>query len=699
MKKLHLIDFCKKHKLGIGVVVSAAIGLALALWFGYASLSKLDTKADYEILNDEYSVLSGTLSPDTEIVQFLQLRENTDIYGVRLKLQNDGAAQGTIHVRLYDAQENLLAEGSALCAEVLNDDFTTFFFDHAVTMRRGGEYSLSVSCDSADGALLSLWKSEESISGYRLVEDGVETAGTVALQTVTRSVLPSVHIVYWFFALLLAAFCAGVFWLIFIRKAKIQTIFVSAAAVIGLVFCFFTPQLAAPDEYVHYTTSYYYASGLLGKAQKDEQGRLLVRPCDAPQDGKLFVTSHPYDAYAYTELAQGLTLNDGTNECTIPVQARLATSVFPLVYLPQTAGIALARLLNLGYGWTLIFGRVINLLVYIGLVWTAIRLIPFGKSVLFAVALFPMSLQLAGSLSYDTLVNGCSFLFIALCLKFTYADKTVSWKQMLWLAVLGALLSPSKAVYLVLAALCLIIPQNKYPSRLAARGSKAMVLGLSFAAWFAYSFSDAMSIFRANPVVTDAAAQQAAADAMQSASQAVQTVSEIAPNGDSRLMFTVGYILSHLEQTVALVINTIQQNMSLYLQGLIGGRLGEIIVTKIEVSWVLIIGILLVTLLCTLRTEQQAVVLKGGRRIWSLLVFAGVSALIVFACITWTPANYTTIFGIQGRYFLPVLPLALLALCNNTLVLKKDITRQLCYLLCLLDVLVLYDAFAVVCSI
>ena len=34
--------------------------------------------------------------------------------------------------------------------------------------------------------------------------------------------------------------------------------------------------------------------------------------------------------------------------------------------------------------------------------------------------------------------------------------------------------------------------------------------------------------------------------------------------------------------------------------------------------------------------------------------------LAVAGCLLWTPTHYETLYGLQGRYFLPVLPLLLL---------------------------------------
>lgn len=696
-------DWFRRHKLAVGAACVALVSVLIAVWFGNTGLPMLEKKAEYVKLNDDYSV-TESLDGGAVVAQRFELGADASCYGVRVKLQNDGApVDASVTLRLYDAgTDALLGESSVLASSVLADDFTTFFIETGIKGSRAVRAEFSA---SADG--LSLWRSDATplkALGRALTRNGETVRGTLALQTVSRAVIPAVRTAYWVFSLLLAALAEGLYLLIFVKKAKIQTVFAVLALGVGLAFCLFTPQLAAPDEYVHYTTSYYYASGLLGKAQLDESGALLVRECDAPHawEQLRYLNSHAYDAFAYTELAEELTVNPGSNDCTVPVSARINTGSMPLIYAPQTLGIVLARLLGLGYGFTLLFGRFFNLLLYVALAGAAIKLMPFGKNVLFAVAVWPMSLQLAGSLSYDVFVNGLSFLFLAVCLKATYADKTIGWRQTLALALIGALLSPSKAVYLVLVALCLMLPREKFAKPKRAPLARLGILGASFLSWAAYNLSMAFrTVLRQNPALTASGVSGAASASPQltvSLTAAAQTLSEIAPNGDSRLFFSLEYILSHLEQTLALVVNTLHQNASLYLQGLVGGRLGEIILVDVEVSWVLIIGILLLTLLATVRRDDEPVTLRGGRRAWSVLVFLAVSALVVLVCVFWTPANYTTIFGIQGRYFLPVIALPLLALANNWITVKRDISRALWFGLGALDILVLFDAWSVLCA-
>ena len=51
-------------------------------------------------------------------------------------------------------------------------------------------------------------------------------------------------------------------------------------------------------------------------------------------------------------------------------------------------------------------------------------------------------------------------------------------------------------------------------------------------------------------------------------------------------------------------------------------------------------------------------------------------AASLVVALNWTPINYETLFGMQGRYWLPVLPLALLLVKGNRSVCaRRDLSR------------------------
>ena len=69
-------------------------------------------------------------------------------------------------------------------------------------------------------------------------------------------------------------------------------------------------------------------------------------------------------------------------------------------------------------------------------------------------------------------------------------------------------------------------------------------------------------------------------------------------------------------------------------------------------------------------------------------------ALSFVTALNWTPINYTTIFGLQGRYWLPVLPLVLaLVHHNRTFAVQKPAGRKAVFaMLCLTSFVILQGA-------
>ena len=120
-------------------------------------------------------------------------------------------------------------------------------------------------------------------------------------------------------------------------------------------------------------------------------------------------------------------------------------------------------------------------------------------------------------------------------------------------------------------------------------------------------------------------------------------------------------------------MNTLGSQMPRYLQGLVGALPGEPIVYGLEISWLLTIALLALLVWACLRPVEEGPLLSRGAR-WSMgLAVLGVAALSMLAALCWTPINLTTIFGMQGRYLLPVLPAALLLLAEGrTLCLRRS---------------------------
>ena len=132
------------------------------------------------------------------------------------------------------------------------------------------------------------------------------------------------------------------------------------------------------------------------------------------------------------------------------------------------------------------------------------------------------------------------------------------------------------------------------------------------------------------------------------------------PNGDSIWTFSLGYICRNLPATALLCAGSLSQG-ALWLQGILGTTLGEPIVYRVDVSWLLGVGLVLALLAAALPVQDKPDEPLLGRRtgfgVLGIILCVAAASLVV--ALNWTPINYETLFGMQGRYWLPVFAITL----------------------------------------
>jgi len=158
------------------------------------------------------------------------------------------------------------------------------------------------------------------------------------------------------------------------------------------------------------------------------------------------------------------------------------TAVYsPVPYLPQAAGIFIARAFGLSPIAMTYAGRVSNLLVWACCGYICLRLLPVGHWTVALLALMPMTLYEVGSLSADASALAYSFLLIALCLRYALSEQPrIGARKLVPIFIVAILLSLSKTAYTPLVFLFLLIP----PARLGGPRYFWTVALLLFAAAF-----------------------------------------------------------------------------------------------------------------------------------------------------------------------------------------------------------------------
>ncbi len=290
----------------------------------------------------------------------------------------------------------------------------------------------------------------------------------------------------------------------------------------------------------------------------------------------------------------------------------------PALYLPQAAGIRLARLFsNKVYIW-FYFARIVNSLASIFLIFLALRIAPRHQLLLLIPALLPMSLYQISSISCDAGIIACSILFVALSIRFLYADGLA---LRLALTVCLLFLTLAKPVYLPFGLLLLAAYKRLGWTR--AFSFFVLTIAISAGAYLGWAYL-------VRPELPMAGQDFPGSD----------------PSAQLHLM------IAHPAGFLAVLLRSIQLNGRQYLFDLIGNFGWSDLPLPFwfyEVACCFFAAIFLILLLHLKRTGTVRLLCA------SVAVLSVVAAIFVAHFLMWTPVHAKAIPMIQGRYFIPLL--------------------------------------------
>ena len=595
-------------------------------------------------------------------------------------------------------------------------------------------------------------------AGVSLTVDGEEVDGTVAMLGTQARVGGFLTKFYWVFALGCIAAAGLLYWLYCRRSLPLHRMVFCAVLVLGFAFNVLLPPYAAPDEKYHINQSFTLASTLYDPhlpVAKSHIRDTIRRPSD--QDALIQVDETTVFTWQHIAKVIGRPNTDPTF-ATHTFDEYQVDSSYTLYWI-SGFGVLIGYWLHLGFAATLYLGRLANLLFFAFLAAWAVKRTPVAKPAFAVAALLPMTLHLAASYSRDSNLLALCFFFSALLLDLAFGPREhIGWKQLVLPVVLAVLIVPSKVVYLPLAGLILLIPAVRLgrfarwikggflalcavafllnsgaagalvgftqTSGTAAAGAASLMAQEQAAQEPAAPETDVQSAVQASsgeaaqsaaqtsggaesasqaadPAEEGAAAEpSASSSAAQPASETAGSASEPAAANsfstqEDLTCFTLPYILSHPLETAELCIRSVVEEGDHYLSTLVGGTLGYFGLDKpLDLAWgwiILLYGLLALAWLC----PEEGGAMPPAARWGTLFIALCCCGLAVLGCISWTPTYYETIYGFQGRYFLPVLPLLLLVR-PKALCLAGDCRRGIVLAAALVDIGVLLNAFLAV---
>jgi uncharacterized membrane protein len=412
-----------------------------------------------------------------------------------------------------------------------------------------------------------------------------------------------------------------------------ENLFLVIGYLFGLSLVFANPPFHSNDEDRHFYNSYFLSTGQIRPVQQEQKiGGYL-----------------PYNLYYVCAAFQGIPFSNGARIFPAKfkelksVPLRESATVFydnpsyqtnPVPYIPFAIGIWIAKGVNSNPIHLLWGARIAGLIVYLLIVFYAIKSIPVHKYVLFALALTPMTLFQAASVSYDVMSFSLSFLLIALALKYAYQDKQVRTREIaifLFIVLLQCfakrgfflipflffIIPPQKigswkktaAVFICLVIICFLpsITWGSYLSSLHLRGGKALCND------FLYGTSEQFKVILKEPLV-----------------------------------FAANFLLNFVAQGKEWIIGSL-------------GRLGYSY-THLNHTVLFIHGLVLIAL--SVLDSSKTIIISSWQKFLIGGIAFGTIGILTAGFFYSSPVGAHTIFGLQGRYFIPILPLLLLLNSN-----------------------------------
>lgn len=299
----------------------------------------------------------------------------------------------------------------------------------------------------------------------------------------------------------------------------------------------------------------------------------------------------------------------------------------PLPYLPQALGIALARLFSDRVVVLAYAGRVANLALATLLLAAAIRATPVLKWSFTALALSPMALSQSVSLSSDASTNALSFLLVAIILRCALGSRgRVGRSSLALLGLLSLALGLVKQMYLALPLAAWLIPAERLGGGLRRLGLVALLLLVAAGGTLAWG-RVAQRIF-----------------------------SPIGPGIDPEAQ------LALLAANPLEFPGVVARTFASYGGAVLKQYLGVLGTLDTELPWTLLLAYAFFVLLVAAMEYEPAVRLRPGQRLVAvgvaLLAFLGVCVSIHLVA----GRVGERMLWLQGRYFIPLGPLLLVAL-------------------------------------
>lgn len=490
---------------------------------------------------------------------------------------------------------------------------------------------------------LKVWKSSNNIydiGNFKINE--VEISADMCFRIDFMESYPLVYKVYFaIFIFTLVGLSAS----FMLRRyfVTLEKSFIVLGLVFGTFMTFFVPPAQVPDEIVHFFRAYEVSQGDFIPT-KDSNGSGVGSYM--PQDIYNFIKVGDFERMP-TKYNEKVDIDDLLKSTQLHINDKKnmfvdvgGTSIYmPVQYFPQSIGIIIGKILSLPIIVIFYLGRLVNMLTWLISSYLAMKIIPFGKKILFLVSLTPMIVQQASSMSPDSMLIGISFLFTSYCLYLAFIKEKIDYKDIIKILTMALIIVSMKVVYTPIILLITLIDAKKFNGKknLILLTTSMILAGILMnMLWFnAVSFLNTFKV----------------------PSESINSVQQ------------VKFVLLNPFEYIKTLFNTYVQLSRFYIESSVGilGWLDNSLPYPLVYSYIfLIIFISIVS--DGEETIEMSYIHKG------ILLFTSVCIILLVVSslyVAWTNVGANIVSGVQGRYFIPIILSLLLTLTNNKVIIKS----------------------------
>jgi len=242
------------------------------------------------------------------------------------------------------------------------------------------------------------------------------------------------------------------------EKFKPHIVYFILAILLGGMYLFAIPLCAQSDEPAHMYRAFQVAQGEIIAPVTNGQfvtelPKSIVEMINVNSENK----KREYKKYYDIKEMMQIELNEEQK-----VKLTTVGNYHGVSYLPQIIGLKTGMMLNLNPYYTAMLGRLTSLIITVLLLTLGIRKLPTHKLFASIVLLSPVVLSYAASFSADCMTLASVFLMLSYVLHYRHTKETIKKKDYFILAILTFIVAISKIAYLPVIGILIFIPKQCY---------------------------------------------------------------------------------------------------------------------------------------------------------------------------------------------------------------------------------------------